>query len=333
MKLSRIINNSYGREEISGGLFAVAACAAIIISSNYDITSAQPGCNQKFQRQTSSERSGLLTGIGSQHQTFTIYDLKNEDGDNIERTSNKNLWRDIKGVGSGYVSDSWYIYSAPSRINKRSGILLGVVVVGTAVTYAYDREIYDAFKRNLYHPFYRPIRKIGNTFERVGYMGATNKYYFAGLGIGYLFNIKPLEEISLRILESHFIAGGGKNVANFLVGRWRPRDGNDPRRFEFSNGTSFPSGHVSNVFQLATILSHRFSFFPATVALYGIAGTVGFQRITSDSHWPSDVFVAAVYGTAVARAVIYLNENRKNKISVAPRLNNGAAGLTIIHRF
>jgi membrane-associated phospholipid phosphatase len=262
-----------------------------------------------------------------------IYDPDNENGDNIGPPSSKNLWKDIKGLGSGYVSDSWYIYSSPSRINKRSGILLGAVVFGAAVTYAYDREIYDAFKRNLDHPFYRPIRKIGNTFERVGYMGATNKYYFAGMGIGYLFNIKPLEEISLRILESHFIAGGGKNVANFLVGRWRPRDGNDPRRFEFSNGTSFPSGHVSNMFQLATILSHRFSFFPATVALYGIAGTVGFQRITSDSHWPSDVFVAAVYGTAVARAVIYLNENRKNTTSVAPRLDNGTAGLTIVHRF
>jgi hypothetical protein len=164
-------------------------------------------------------------------------------------------------------------------------------------------------------------------------MGATNKYYFAGLGIGYLFNIKPLEEVSIRILESHFIAGGGKNVANFLVGRWRPRDGNDPRRFEFNNGSSFPSGHVSNMFQLATILSHRFSFLPATIALYGIAGTVGFQRITSDSHWPSDVFVAAVYGTAVARAVIYLNVNGKNKTSVAPKLDNGSAGLTVIHRF
>ncbi|UCC81075.1 MAG: phosphatase PAP2 family protein [Candidatus Zixiibacteriota bacterium] len=264
---------------------------------------------------------------------FSFCRTEKEIGDDDVRRSDKNLWRDIKGLGAGYVSDSWYVYSSPARINRKSGIILAATVAGAALTYAYDREIHDAFKRNLDHRFYRPIRKIGNTFERIGYMGATNKYYFAGMGIGYLFNIKPLEEVSKQILESHFIAGGAKNVANFLVGRWRPRDGNDPRKFEFNNGSSFPSGHVSNIFQLATILSHHVNFLPATIGFYGIAGSVAFQRITSDSHWPSDVFVAAVYGTAVARAIIFLNEQRKIKTSVAPILVDGSAGLKIIHRF
>ncbi|UCE67086.1 MAG: phosphatase PAP2 family protein [Candidatus Zixiibacteriota bacterium] len=332
MKLSKITNRKCKFEAISRRLFAIGICA-VIISFNFNVSSAWSDCGRGFQHTTPGLNNSLLNEYISQYQAFTFYSTEKENRDYSGRRSDKNLWRDIKGLGSGYVSDSWYIYSSPARLNKKSGILLAAAVAGAALTYAYDREIYDGFKRNLDHPLYRPIRKIGNTFERIGYMGATNKYYFAGMGIGYLFNIKPLEEISIQILEAHFIAGGGKNVANFLVGRWRPRDGNDPRKFEFNNGSSFPSGHVSNIFQLATILSHRVNYLPVTIALYGIAGTVGFQRVTSGSHWPSDVFVAAVYGTAVARAVIYLNERRRNKTSVSPMLDNGSAGIAIIHRF
>jgi undecaprenyl-diphosphatase len=234
--------------------------------------------------------------------------------------------RDLGNMGKIYLSDSWHIYSSPGRINRHDAYWLAAFTATAGILYAYDQDIYDRLKRNEDDRLYRPFRKIGKTFEPIGMMGNTNKYYFGGLAAGYIFKIRPLMEISAQILESHFIAGGVKNVANIVVGRTRPHEGKGPRYFEFNKGTSFPSGHTSSIFQVATVLSHHLRFRPATIILYGIATSVAFQRVTSDSHWPSDVFIAAVYGTAVSRAVIRLHENRKAKLTTVPLIKGEAIG-------
>ena len=240
----------------------------------------------------------------------------------------RHLLRDFGNMGKIYLSDSWHIYSSPGRINRHDAYWLAAFTATAGILYAYDQDIYDGLKRNEDDRLYRPFRRIGKTFEPIGMMGNTNKYYFGGLAAGYIFKIRPLMEISAQILESHFIAGGVKNVANIVVGRTRPHEGKGPRNFEFNKGTSFPSGHTSSIFQVATILSHHLRSRPATVILYGIATSVAFQRVTSDSHWPSDVFIAAVYGTAVSRAVIRLHENRKAKLTAVPLIKGEAIGLS-----
>jgi undecaprenyl-diphosphatase len=238
------------------------------------------------------------------------------------------LLRDLGNMGKTYLSDSWNIYSSPARINGHNAYWLVAFTTTAGILYAYDQDIYDGLKRNEDDQLYRPFRKIGRTFEPIGMMGITNKYYFGGLAAGYIFRIRPLMEVSAQILESHFIAGGAKNVANIIVGRTRPHEGKGPRNFEFNKGTSFPSGHASSIFQVATVLSHHLRFQPATVVLYGIATSVAFQRVTSDSHWPSDVFIASVYGIAVSRAVIRLHENRKAKLTTVPLIKGEAVGLS-----
>lgn len=256
--------------------------------------------------------------------------LPDENGaeENQKTEEKRRLLRDLGNMGKTYLSDSWHIYSSPARIDNNEAVWLLAFTTTAGILYAFDQEIYDALKRNEDHKFYRPFRKIGETFEPIGMMGNTNKFYFGGLAAGYLFRIKPLMEVSAQILESHFIAGGVKNVANIVVGRTRPHEGKGPRSFEFNNGTSFPSGHASSIFQVATVLSHHFRFRPATVVLYGLATSVAFQRVTSDSHWPSDVFIAAVYGTAVSMAVIKLHENRKARWTTSPMIKGEAVGVS-----
>ncbi len=245
----------------------------------------------------------------------------------------RHLLRDLGNMGKIYLSDSWHIYSSPARISRRDAYWLTAFTATAGILYAYDQEIYDGLKRNQDDRLYKPFRRIGQTFEPIGMMGNTNKYYFGGLAIGYVFRIRPLMEISAQILESHFIAGGVKNLANIVVGRTRPHDGRGPRNFEFNKGTSFPSGHASSIFQVATVLSHHLRFRPATLTLYGLATTVAFQRVTSDSHWPSDVYIAAIYGIAVSSAVIKLHENRKTNLVTVPMIKGDAIGVAIHFEF
>jgi membrane-associated phospholipid phosphatase len=217
------------------------------------------------------------------------------------------------GVKTGF-SDLGYIYSSPARINTNSALWVGGILALGGVIFAYDQEIYNAFKRNQDHALYKPIREVGEFFEPLGYMGFTNKYYFSALVLGYLTGYRPLLYFSVDILEAYFIAGLFKNGANVLVGRRRPAYGEGPYSFKFADGTSFPSGHALNVVQLARTLSHHIRFLPVQVAAYGIAATVCLERITSDAHWPSDVYVGAVFGWAVAAEVLRLNDKRRIEI-------------------
>ena len=66
-----------------------------------------------------------------------------------------------------------------------------------------------------------------------------------------------------------------------------------------------------------------------TILSYGIASTVLLQRITSDHHWPSDVYAGAVFGYFVAHEILELAENRR--LAVAPDMER--AGLVVRYTF
>ncbi len=68
---------------------------------------------------------------------------------------------------------------------------------------------------------------------------------------------------------------------------------------------AFPSGHTSAAFAVATVFAKRYPNrrWVRWVA-YGLAGLVGFSRISLESHFPSDVFLGAVLGYAVAHNAV-----------------------------
>ncbi|MCP4570303.1 MAG: phosphatase PAP2 family protein [FCB group bacterium] len=222
---------------------------------------------------------------------------------------------DLRFAVRAIFSDAGHIYSAPARIGRRDLLQLGGIVAIGGIIYIYDQEIFDAFDRSRNDQLYKPFRRLGERFERLGYMGEANKYLFGTLVVGYITRIKPLVLIPAEILESFFIAGGIKNAANILVGRHRPHEGLGARSFAFNDGTSFPSGHASNIVQMANILSRRIAFKPFTVVAYSIAGTVCLERITSNAHWPSDVYFAAVNGWIISTELLKRNTNRRFKVA------------------
>jgi len=60
---------------------------------------------------------------------------------------------------------------------------------------------------------------------------------------------------------------------------------------------SFPSGHATTAFALATVLSQWYPRW--TVTWLALAAVVGWSRIALGSHFPSDVLGGAVLGVAV----------------------------------
>jgi len=63
-------------------------------------------------------------------------------------------------------------------------------------------------------------------------------------------------------------------------------------------GRSFPSGHTTQTFFLVTLFVHQFQLgLGAAIALYALAGLVGFTRVYVGAHYPRDVIAGAILGS------------------------------------
>jgi membrane-associated phospholipid phosphatase len=69
---------------------------------------------------------------------------------------------------------------------------------------------------------------------------------------------------------------------------------------------SFPSGHTTAAFSVATVVARRYGRQHRWVpyAAYGVASAIGFSRLTNAAHYPSDVFVGAALGYSISRFAV-----------------------------
>jgi membrane-associated phospholipid phosphatase len=224
-------------------------------------------------------------------------------------------------TGRAFVSDLGYIVSSPFRLKGHGLLWTAGMVAATAVIYGYDGEIFEAIHRSRGNEIYDAALEIGNRTEKIGYMGKTGRFWVAGAVLGTAFGYDPLQSISLDVIESHLITGGIRNSFKTLVGRQRPYQAG--RASFFKKGTSTPSGHTSVVFEVATILAHHTKGQPQAVRIpvgvvaYGVATCIAIQRVDSDGHWPSDVFLGAASGALIANTVARRNHERREGERVA----------------
>lgn len=71
------------------------------------------------------------------------------------------------------------------------------------------------------------------------------------------------------------------------------------------HGSSFPSGHTTGVFSVATVVANRYQRHRwVPYASYAFATVISLSRITTLAHWPSDVFMGAALGYSTAKYVV-----------------------------
>lgn len=120
---------------------------------------------------------------------------------------------------------------------------------------------------------------------------------------------------------------GTRRATRFLkaaADRERP-DGSDTR--------SFPSGHSSGAFAMASFADHelrRFGFSEpwqaaASTGLYGTAALTAWARVEADRHWASDVLAGAALGNFLARFLHAAVLGPDSPVAVIPGPEPGGA--------
>lgn len=232
--------------------------------------------------------------------------------------------------GRQLLYDTRYILTSPTRWDaedwKWAGLAAGTIV-GAGVLFD-KRESDEAADRE------KPLEKLATRLEPFGaqYSLLTIAGFYAG---GKLFDSPRAVAVGEDGLAASIIASG--IITPFIkwaVGRVRPAETSDPTNFHpFDHSYSFPSGHTTQAFAVASVISAHYDSLAISVPAYGIATLVGYARHQHNAHWTSDIVAGAVIGTTVGLTVVKLNEeNRGNRIAIVPTENGPMVALVVPFR-
>lgn len=125
---------------------------------------------------------------------------------------------------------------------------------------------------------------------------------------------------SYDFAQAAIVNGAYTGLFKYSAKRERP-DGSDH--------LSFPSGHTSTAFALATVASHHYGW-KAGVPAYVLASGIGLSRIEGNRHYLSDVLAGATLGLIVGRTVTRVNDERparSSRLAVGPASDLHGAGV------
>jgi PAP2 superfamily protein len=207
-----------------------------------------------------------------------------------------------------YLMTTWW----PSEFRRpafRSSLLAGVLIAGSSSASAeggMDLELEQYIKK-------KSSGRANRSWRRASDLGNVGPAAVL-IGAGYLFgrwsDHDQLAEASSLSAEALLSSGLYCMAIKSLSARTRPASGGMGDFFEYRPdsgqvGGSFPSGHATGAFTVATVFAEVYSDHPwVSWAAYGTATLVGVSRISLGRHFPSDVLVGAILGHSVGQMAV-----------------------------
>ncbi|MBV9774899.1 MAG: phosphatase PAP2 family protein [Gemmatimonadetes bacterium] len=135
-----------------------------------------------------------------------------------------------------------------------------------------------------------------------------------------------------HVAESVVLGSVADLALKSVLGRSRPGEGGDRDEFHPLSfrgvRQSFPSGHTTVAFAVASTVSREAHRPWVTALSYGTASMVGWSRVRRDRHWSSDVVAGAVLGIATPRVLERWRAYRADGGGARPTLALSPLGFT-----
>jgi membrane-associated phospholipid phosphatase len=204
----------------------------------------------------------------------------------LEKEFFKNILRDQKAI-----------WTAPFHLRKADAIWIAPATVGTLALIATDRITGDEIAE---------AHGLVRTSENISYAGSI----YGSAAIAGTFYLVGRKKNDYRARETGILVAqasvNGYLVAAALKGisqRVRPKDGRDRSEF-FDGGTSFPSGHSTQAWAVATVIANEYHDRRLVqFAAYSVASAVSVARFTGGKHYLSDVLVGSALGYGIGQYV------------------------------
>lgn len=222
-----------------------------------------------------------------------------------------------------FRKDATHMVTAPLRWDRATWTRVGLGVGGVMVLMRVDGTVRDEIRQNSNHSTHR----LAESVEPFG--SDYSWFILAGFyGAGRVLDSQRASAVAQDGLASSLLAAGLITpIVKEIAGRSRPSQTDE--EFDFwGDGKSFPSGHATQAFAIASVVAAHYDHVWVDTLAYGLASMVGYARLENDAHFLSDVVVGALIGILVARTVVRLNSEHR-RLRLQPAFSNGGVGFSL----
>lgn len=228
------------------------------------------------------------------------------------------------------LDDMRHVLTAPVRWQTPEWRNAGLTTLGViGVAAIADRPIRDEMRRHSGNSrLMRDVERFGAEYS----LGVLGGFYLAGtLGDDARASAVAQDGLAASLVASGIVTPALK----YVTGRSRPRDATGTTRLRpLSGAASFPSGHTTQAFAVASVIASHYDETWVKCSSYAVAGLVGVARSYHDAHFASDVLAGALIGTLVGQSVVAHNRTlRAGKLTVLPDLAPDRIGVRLAGNF
>jgi membrane-associated phospholipid phosphatase len=226
-----------------------------------------------------------------------------EDVPPVPKHQSKSFSSSVGTAIKTVAEDELHIVKAPFSLNTSTMKWDALVVGATGVLIANDESVLHQVSPSWHNA------SINISDATVYGLGAT-----AGgiLVTGLLTHDDHATEAGIRSAEATVDSVILYSALKAVLARQRPYTGAGEGKFFSGNWTSgsFPSGHSTLAWTLATVMAYEYPNWPMRLLMYGAATAVSTTRVTGGVHFPSDVFSGAVIGFGVGTFVSHKDRQK-----------------------
>jgi membrane-associated phospholipid phosphatase len=264
-------------------------------------------------QQTDTLDRGSLKLLPKTEGTDTVTDIAKSSAYHTAEKINIPVYLSLLGT------DLKRAFTTPFHMKGSDWATTGKFALAAGALAFFDEPVQRSTSRLMYQ--HTIMQNISRQVTNLG--GPYETYALVGLGAyGFLFKKEKMKTTTLLASQAYITSAAIEKILKFLTDRQRPfvADSNfadieptfhgpfyktsipgSPNR----SNSSFPSGHTTVAFAVATVFAMQYRDKPVIPILaYSAASLVGLSRLAENKHWATDVLTGAALGYLSGRLVV-----------------------------